>query len=38
MIKMNVLKKLSLINNIIEFMVKFKDVDELIIMWKTINN
>jgi hypothetical protein len=29
---MNVLKKLSLINNIIEFMVKFKDVDELIIM------
>ncbi len=32
MIKMNVLKKLSLINNIIEFMVKFKDVDELIIM------
>jgi len=32
MIKMNVLKKLSFINNIIEFMVKFKDVDELIIM------
>jgi len=29
---MNVLKKLSFINNIIEFMVKFKDVDELIIM------
>jgi hypothetical protein len=34
MIQMNVFKKLSLINNIIEFMVKFKDVDKLIIMWK----
>jgi hypothetical protein len=34
MIQMNVFKKLSLLYNIIEFMVKFKDADKLIIMWK----